>query len=147
MHKLRLAALAVVSMPLMAAATPTYKQARDLYDRMAAPVSATGTWTKQPEAARLGKVREATALLQEVERTLSKGPFERFGQCWIAAHWSREYVTALNDLTLLYEGRAPLRHDLQLLGPVLQAFNFGKHHAACRDQIEVLDTPKAAAKR
>lgn len=124
------------------ATQPTYEQAHRLLRDMEDVVGATGGWSKKPLPARIEALRRAERLVDQARSTFGTSPAGPFGACWAAANGMRSYVSNLNDLSLIAEGKktAPLPADY--FAPPFVAFGFGRDHQACRELVDAIPSGK-----
>lgn len=127
--------------------TPSYKEAREIYEQLGKPVAATGLWDKKPLSERLAAVKAADQLIARVEKLDGKGFGGPLSACKRAATAMKFYVMDLNDLALVWEGRSQVRNANTLFSPSFNAVNFGEMKAACYEEVEALDTVAPVAKR
>ena len=129
---------AALALPALAAAKPSYQQARAIYDQLKQPVFDTGVFYKKTFNERVAYVGAAKALRDKVEKL-----FGIPSSCFSAASGRYEYATKLHDFANRLEGRVNSQLDwMTVTEPMRSAFAYGEATAACYDDVEALEKSK-----
>lgn len=116
-------------------ATPSYSDARKVYDEINNALYANGLLYKKPLPERTKVVQAAGALVEKTQR-LWPGP----SRCKEAAAFMKDYIVNLNSFALMLEGKRSVQAPAELYGAMFNAVVFGEKRAACYDEVEALDT-------
>lgn len=130
--------LAIIMSGSVMAKTPSYKEARAIYDQLGVPVSATGLWHTKPLPERLAALREAEAFVAKTEKVFGGGQVGDSAACRSAAIARKFYVIQMNDLALIMEGRRNATPS-DVFSPMFNSVSFGEHKAFCYHYVESLD--------
>lgn len=130
--------LAIVMSGSVMAKTPTYKEARAIYDQLGTPVSATGLWHTKPLTERLAALREAEAFVTKTEKVFADAQAGDSAACRSAAIARKFYVIQMNDLALIMEGRRNAT-PADVFSPMTNSVSFGEQKAFCYHYVESLD--------
>lgn len=135
---IRLLLIFIFLLPGVAAAKPTYQQARAVYDQLKQPFFDTGVFNKKTFKERLTYMESAKSLRDKAEKM-----FGVPSSCFSAASMRYEYITALHDFANRLEGRINSQLDwMGVTNPMYSAFVFGESTAACYNDVEELDKRK-----
>lgn len=137
--KLLIFLLAVVMSGVVMAKTPTYKEARAIYDAMGKTIDDAGIWYEKKHVARAVLTREAAGLVKKSEQVFGADPLASpYRQCLRAVILHQEYVAGLNTLADTVQGITAAPDQFKLFSSFPNAARFGDARAWCFNEIEQL---------
>jgi uncharacterized protein YqcC (DUF446 family) len=116
-----------------AAPTPSYKDARKLYDEFGKTLSAATLWEKKKPQERAAASTAAMALRDRMEKMWGVP-----SACAATAIFHVVFITEMNTIVSAGEGVGQPR-AFNLLGAMTASEQFGNHRAACYEAVEALD--------
>lgn len=130
---------AILCLPLVAMAKPTYQQARAIYDAMGKTIDQSGIWNQKDRQTRIALARDAAALIKKSESIFGSDVLASpYRSCLKAAMGHQQFVSNLNDLADAVQGITPITDPFKLFGPLPDATRFGEARAWCYSEIETL---------
>jgi|GEM_PF-5190982 len=136
---IRFLLIVILALPGMAAAKPTYQQARAIYDAMGKTIDQSGIWYQKDRQTRIGLARDAAALVKKAEAVFGSDVLTSpYRSCLRAAIGHQSFVTYLNDLADAVQGITNISDSHKLFGPLPDTARFGDARAWCYSEIETL---------
>lgn len=136
---IRVLFMVMLAFPGVAAAKPTYQQARSIYDAMGNTIDQSGIWYQKDRQTRIGVARDAAALVKKAEAVFGSDVLASpYRSCLRAAIGHQSFVTYLNDLADAVQGITKITDSHKLFGPLPDAARFGDARAWCYSEIETL---------
>ena len=136
------ASLAPIATAVSAQNIPSYQAARAVYDAMDRTVGQTGGWSKKPLVDRLQAHDDAVKLAKKAELLFGTNLGAPSSSCWKAAIGMQFYISNMNDLALILEGKRTNVSPADLYAPMFTSLGFGEHKAACYQYVLSLNSRK-----